>query len=164
MLLNVLLAPKASPCGVWEVVKSTTKSTTCSTFGTQTSLSCVRGASPVGLRAGLVPRRGTRRVVEPSALASGRRPGERRPSTPQVPPPPVYPPGGGAFWQISNKGNSGPARRIAVTETVSEEARPESKEASARTRARTAAPRATWDDGTLGHRFEWAPQFRSARA
>ena len=25
MLLNVLLAPKASPSGVWEVVKSTTK-------------------------------------------------------------------------------------------------------------------------------------------
>ena len=54
MLLNVLLAPKASPCGVWEVVKSTTKSTTCSTFGTQTSLSCVRGGTPVGLRAAQV--------------------------------------------------------------------------------------------------------------
>ena len=93
-----------------------------------------------------------------SPVASDRHPEAARsrsyPSTPR----------GGAFWQISNKGNSGPARRIAVTETVSKEARPESKEVSARTRARTAAPRATWDDGTLGHRFEWAPQFRSARA
>ena len=77
---------------------------------------------------------------------------------------PEHAEGGRSFVLLKWTRVFGPARRIAVTEKVSKEARPESKEVSARTRARMAAPRATLDDGTLGHRFERAPQLRSARA